>query len=402
MRSRDADSGRRKVNSGSMRRLVLFDQLGTDNLWWGRRQTFQRFERHFGSVENQDSWRFVLSGRPGSGKTWWLQFLVRAYDWEDSCCRISCDVNKSIAGQLLKQLLERFPGWSTLEGITPRMFGALNRYGSTSIRQLLSSQQDHTGGKARIKKSDLFATVWQLLLNAARLRRSSLYLWVEDLESATRQDLDLLGFLLTKCRKQHVSLRLILTVNRRGLKAQTLDFLEKLNPEINMRLNAWRETDIAMLLERDYGIRNSERNQVFISEFYRQVGGLQFRVVQTLALMYEQGYLVEKKNYGYGLRQWRRFKWPASLEEVLVRRLERLSRHPNTWRVLAALSLEPSPDCQDMDERSLGLVHGELRNQLYQLHRYGFLVRNGFQGREYQLRHPAIGEVVRGMMEKSQ
>ena len=85
-------------------------------------------------------------------------------------------------------------------------------------------------------------------------------------------------------------------------------------------------------------------------------------------------------------------KEPASLEEVLAKRVERLAEHRVTWQVLTAVSQLPDMNDRKEIEQALGLSPEELQKQLY------LLYCNGFLDREYRFRQPVIKKITRGML----
>jgi hypothetical protein len=106
-----------------------------------------------------------------------------------------------------------------------------------------------------------------------------------------------------------------------------------------------------------------------------------------MAYLQEKRILVEKKNHGWGVRNWRRFQWPSNLEEVLTKRLDRVMKHATAWKVLTAVSLLPDMYDVKILEEALDLSPYELQKQLT------LLYYNGFLDREYRFRQTLVREL---------
>lgn len=228
----------------------------------------------------------------------------------------------------------------------------------------------------------------QLIRNALQGEHRSLNLWIEDLELADRWDLDFLRYLQSECRRLELSLHLVITV-KGGMRPEAVShFIKHLEPDLHLRLRPWSEDEVVKFLHHNYGIKLNSSNREFAEEFYRQVGGLPFSVTQTMAYLQEKGILVKKKNSGRGVRGWRKIIWPGSLEEVMERRLKRLSRHVTAWKVLTTLSQMRDTDDHKALEEMVNLSSEELLRQL------SLLYCNGFLDREYKFRQPVMRDVL--------
>ena len=268
------------------------------------------------------------------------------------------------------------------------MMNVLREYGTEPVRELFAAKAPIDGIEELIADEDIYRTTMQLICNALQGEHRFLNLWVEDLELADRWDLDFLRYLQSECHRLELPLHLVIAV-RSGRKPDTVrHFITHLDPDFHLRLRPWSEDEVTQFLYHNYGIKLNSSNREFAEEFYRQVGGLPFRITQTMAYLQEKRILVEKKNHGWGIRNWRNFHWPESLEEVLKVRLKRLPRHATTWKVLTTLSQMHDPDDHEALEEMVGLSSEELSRQL------SLLYCNGFLDREYRIRQRALRDML--------
>lgn len=121
----------------SVKQPKLYNEMADHNfMWLGRRESFQQLMRFDEKVSSEKDWALLVSGKPGSGKTWLLRlFLFTALE-KENWWRIICGASKSLADQLLTGVLVKHPGWRTLNGMNDTMMNVLRQYGTESVRRM--------------------------------------------------------------------------------------------------------------------------------------------------------------------------------------------------------------------------------------------------------------------------
>jgi len=380
----------------AVKQHTFYNAMPDHYFMWGYREPFQRLVKFVNEIASKREWTLMVSGEPGSGKTWMLRLFLFTGCASENWWRVLAGNNMGIAEQLIHSILTRYPGWKTLEGISVEMNNVLRYYGTESIRKLFSQNKSSREIEILVADDDIDETVWNLFTNTVDPQQETIHLWVEDLHSSDHQDLEFLEFLQARCQQSGLSLKLVVSVARKGMSTIVREFLEKNKPEFNLQLKPWTEDDIVDLMQYDYGISMLKSNREFVAEFYKQVGGLPFQVTQTIALLQEAKVLVPKKGYGWGVRNWNQFQWPASLEELLTKRLKRVSEHTIAWQVLKAVSVLTGMNDIKVLEQSLDLTYEDIEKQL------SLLYYNGFLDREYRFRQPVMREVFRGMLQENE
>lgn len=375
----------------SSKRPILYDAMPDHNFLWSPRVPFKQLNRFSREVSDRKNWTLQVSGESGSGKTWLLRIFLFA-GLEDTWWRVVCGESGNLVDQLIHSILTRYPGWKTLDGISDEMINVLRYFGTESIRKLFAVDKSSREFEGLVADDDIYETVIKLLVNTLDHQTGSINLWIEDLSSADRQDLIFLEFLKSECIKTDLPLHLVITTTKNRKPKAVSDCIRLLSPDFNLILKSWNEDDLVLFLHHNYGITMNQSNRDFAAGFCRNVGGLPFRVTQTMAFLQERKVLVEKKNHGWGVRSWRQLQWPTRLEEVLTKRLERVAEHPVTWRVLTAVSQLPDMNDSREIEQALGLSPEELQKQQYLLYCKGFL------DREYRFRQPVIRDIVLQML----
>ena len=342
------------------------------------------------------SWTLQVSGEPGVGKTWLLRLFLLVGCENDKWWRLRCGKSSGLAEELLTSILTRYPRWQTLEGMTDEMISILRYQGTDLTRGYFNRNMPSGGIETLYNDEDFHEIAWQLISNTIDRQDGALRVWVEDLHFSDNHALTFLNYLRTNCQQRDLQLNIVFTITNNGISASVREFTKCLTPDFKLRLMPWDEEEVASLMKHDYGITLNQSNREFAAEFYQRVGGLPFQVTQTLAYLQEKRVLVEKKGYGWGVRDWRQFMWPSSLEQVLESRLERISKHVTAWQVLTAISLSPDPDNMKAVEKALGLSPEVLGKQL------SLLYYNGFLDRECRFRQPVIRDVVLQMLSKDE
>jgi hypothetical protein len=374
----------------SVKQPKLYNAMPDHNFLWSPRVPFMQINKFSREVSDRRNWTLQVSGEPGSGKTWSLRIFLFA-ELDDIWWRVVCGESQNLVEQLIHCILTRCPGWKTLDGMSDEMINVLSYFGTESIRKLFAFDESPREFEGLVTDDDIYETVIRLLVNTLDYQNGSINMWIEDIHSADSHDLNFLEFLKSKCNKSELPLHLIVTTTKSRKPKAVSECIRLLSPDFNLILKSWNEDEVISFLHHNYGITMNQSNREFVVEFYKKVGGLPFWITQIIAYLQESKVLVEKKSYGWGVRKWGEFQWPASLEEVLAKRVERLAEHRVTWQVLTAVSL-----LQDMADRkdikqALGLSPEELQKQLF------LLYCNGFLDREYQFRQPIVRKAMAGL-----
>lgn len=378
------------------RQYKLYNTMPDHHFLWSPREPWQQLTGIWEEVHPGESWTLQVSGESGVGKTWLLRSYLLIGCESEKWWRLNCGEVTGLAEQLITSILTRYPGWRTIQGISDEMISILRYHGTDPIRQLLSQNTSASEIEPLYFDDDFQETAWQLITSTLDKQGGALRVWVEDLHLADNVALSFLEYLRTNSRKIGFPLNLVFTTLNNGINASGRDFIRSVKPDFKLRLTPWDAEDVTTLMQHDYGVTMNKSNHEFAAKFYQQVGGVPFQVTQTLAYLQEDRILVEKKTPGWGVRNWRKFQWPSSLEEVLEKRLAGIAKHTDSWQVLTALSLTPDPDNTKAIELTLGLSSNDLSKQ------FSLLYYNGFLDRDYRLRQPVIRDTVLKMLSKDE
>jgi len=370
------------------RQPKLYNTMPDHNYMWSPREGWKRLESFWQKVHSDTSWTLKVDGELGVGKTWLLRLFLLVGCENEKWWRVRCGETSGPAEQLITTILTRYPGWQTIEGLSDEMITVLRYHGAKPIREPLSQNTPAGEIEPLYVDDDFHETAWQLILNTIEKQGGALRIWVEDLNLADSYTLSFLNFLRANCQQKDLPLNIVFTTTDTGSSTSGQELIKNVKPDFELRLAPWSEEEVVTFMQHDYGITMNRSNREFAKELYRRVGGLPFQVTQTLAFLQEKETLVEKKQGGWGVRRWRQLRWPATFEELLKQRLERVSKHVTMWQVLTAISMSPDPENLEAIELMLGLSPDDLRKQL------ALLYYNGFLDREFRFKQPLIRDVV--------
>ena len=361
----------------------------------GRDQEIKQLKHHLHSALNGTGTTVFISGEAGVGKTRLVHEFLNLAE---------------------KRGIMIFSGWCLSEANVPYFpfKEALNTYMSTTsdekVKSIVTKHMRVTGwlhitepaqeSQAReifstpeIERDRTFEAVARVILQLSA--QKPLILCLEDLHWADRLSLALLHYLSRKSRNSR--LLIIGTYRPEELvptQAEQLHSLEETMFSMSledllskMELKRLRRTDFPKLLR---SIFRSSLDETFQQKLYQETEGNPLFAIETLNMLVDQGYLVEREGRWVLTGQTESIGMPSKVHQVITRRISRLGREKRKLLDLAAVC--GASFTAHTLSRVLTLDIADVLEVLVELEQRHRLIRSADSAFEFT--HHKIGEVI--------